>query len=366
MKTGMRISFPHFGSGTLALKMFLEDLGAEVLEPPPPTKRTLELGTRYSPEQICLPFKITLGSMIETVGLGANMLFIAAGTRKCRFGYYHLLQNQILAQLGSDVRLFGLGQYAPQDFLLRFVPEIFGVSPRQAVRALVLLLGRSRLVHQLDNLVRALRPWDFSAAEELLSTGRSVVAATRNLADCQRAARTFVECAQKLTRRHRTVPEPGVMRIAVVGEIYLVLEPFANAELEKELGRLGVQVLTERSLYRHIRHLLYSDIGYLTTVFHARRYIGESPGGEVTKTIGEAVAYARQGVDGIIHVFPFTCMPENMALEIMQRIGADYNIPVMSLSFDEHTSRTGLITRLEAFVEMVTRRRGKMRFRKSA
>jgi benzoyl-CoA reductase/2-hydroxyglutaryl-CoA dehydratase subunit BcrC/BadD/HgdB len=50
-------------------------------------------------------------------------------------------------------------------------------------------------------------------------------------------------------------------------------------------------------------------------------------------------------------------MPENMALEVVQKISDDYHVPVMSLSFDEHTSKTGLVTRLEAFVDMVARRR---------
>jgi len=48
-------------------------------------------------------------------------------------------------------------------------------------------------------------------------------------------------------------------------------------------------------------------------------------------------------------------MPENIALEALQAISAETGIPILSLSFDEHTSRTGLLTRLEAFTDMVQR-----------
>lgn len=76
----------------------------------------------------------------------------------------------------------------------------------------------------------------------------------------------------------------------------------------------------------------------------------------MTKTVGEAIGFAEDGVDGILHIFPFTCMPENMALEVLQKVSEDLTVPIMSLSFDEHTSKTGLITRLEAFADMVARR----------
>lgn len=347
----MRASFPCFGSGTVALKGFFGDLGAELVLPPPPTRRTLEIGVRYSPEQICLPFKITLGNLIESLELGADTLFTAAGTRKCRFGYYHLVQERILAELGG-ARLYGLSQYSAYDFVFRRIPEIFGVSAARSARAVSLLLARSSLVHDLDNTVRRLRPVRFQQAEQLLRDGLTMIAQTRTLAEI-RDARHELKTAFR-----RTETADSAIRIGLVGEVYLMLEPFANAEIEKELGRLGVEVRTERSLYKHLRHLLKSDLGYLPIARYARKYIGESPGGEVTKTLGESIKFAREGIDGIIHIFPFTCMPENMALEILQKIGEDYQVPIMSLSFDKHTSKTGLVTRLEAFVDMISRRAG--------
>jgi predicted nucleotide-binding protein (sugar kinase/HSP70/actin superfamily) len=355
----MIASFPHFGSSTLALELFFEDLGAQVVAPTPPTKRTLELGVRYSPEQICLPFKITLGNMIEGIEKGADSIFMAAGTRKCRFGYYYLLQERVLAELNPDCRLFGFSQYSATEFVFKRIPEIFGISAARSVRAISLLIARSALIHDLDQQVRGLRPLDFSGAESFSRIGLDSIGNTHDLSDIHRVRRELRK-GRPPDSSHPSHPSHlflTPLRIGIVGEVYLMLEPFANAELEKELGRLGVHVLTDRSLYNHVRHLLRSDVRYLQTSAYARRYIGESPGGEVTKTLGEAIRYARDGVDGIIHIFPFTCMPENMALEILQKIGEDYHVPVMSLSFDEHTSRTGLVTRLEAFVDMLRRRR---------
>ena len=46
-------------------------------------------------------------------------------------------------------------------------------------------------------------------------------------------------------------------------------------------------------------------------------------------------------------------MPEISVRPILRRVSEDYGIPVLMLSFDEHTSAVGLATRLEAFVDLL-------------
>ena len=66
----MKVTFPHMGNTYLAGKALFEDLGVDVVVPLPNTKRTLELGTKYAPETICLPLKINLGNYIESIEKG--------------------------------------------------------------------------------------------------------------------------------------------------------------------------------------------------------------------------------------------------------------------------------------------------------
>ena len=70
--------------------------------------------------------------------------------------------------------------------------------------------------------------------------------------------------------------------------------------------------------------------------------------------------YAEErGTDGLIHVSPFTCMPEIMSQNIFPKMREDVNIPILSLIMDEQTGKAGYLTRLEAFVDLM--RRKKMR-----
>jgi len=59
--------------------------------------------------------------------------------------------------------------------------------------------------------------------------------------------------------------------------------------------------------------------------------------------------------DGLIHLAPFTCMPEIVARNIMP--STKENIPVLTILCDEQITKTGMLTRLEAFVDLLERKR---------
>ena len=44
-------------------------------------------------------------------------------------------------------------------------------------------------------------------------------------------------------------------------------------------------------------------------------------------------------------------------MPILQNIGSDYKIPILYLTYDSQTSDTGLMTRIEAFYDMISMRR---------
>ncbi len=345
----MKVAFPWFGYDTLALQGFLEDMGAEVVLPPSTSRRTMELGVKFAPELICMPFKITLGNFIEALEEGADTLLMAAGARKCRFGYYHYLQERALRVLGKDFTFVPITQYSAYDFIFRLMPGLFGVSSARVMRGVYLLLAKSALTRDFRRLLNRKRAVDFDQAEKLKE---SAIAMLRNA----RTLREIKNVRRELGRMFALNGRKPELRVGLVGEIFFTVDQFANQEIERELARLGVEVVFERCLYNHLRHLLKIDFGYLRSRRLARSYLKECPGGEALRTTGEAIWFIRNRVDGLVHVFPFTCMPENIALEALQRLSERAGVPLLSLSFDEHTSSTGLITRLEAFVELLRRR----------
>lgn len=101
------ISFPHLGNYYIPISLLLESLtNLEVKPSPPITKKTLELGTKYSHDSVCIPFKYNLGNFIESLDNGANVLFTAGGG--CRYRYYAEVTETILRDLGYDFEFYKL------------------------------------------------------------------------------------------------------------------------------------------------------------------------------------------------------------------------------------------------------------------
>ena len=101
------ISFPKLGDYNIPLNfLFKHTTNCKIINSPEITKKTIELGSKYSPSDACLPFKYTLGNFIESLDMGANVLIQAGGG--CRYRYYGEVQEQILKDLGYNFDLYQL------------------------------------------------------------------------------------------------------------------------------------------------------------------------------------------------------------------------------------------------------------------
>jgi predicted nucleotide-binding protein (sugar kinase/HSP70/actin superfamily) len=75
------------------------------------------------------------------------------------------------------------------------------------------------------------------------------------------------------------------------------------------------------------------------------------------EVVGAGGHYLESEVDGVIGLVAFGCGPDSLMMSIVQRYAKQVGKPFMLLTLDEHTSETGLLTRLEAFLDMIRRGR---------
>ena len=107
MQNKKKVGFPRMDHYNVALQYLVETgLDCQYVMAPPMTRKTLELGSKYSPDFVCAPFKYTLGSMLEMLQQGVDTIVETGGV--CRLGYYGELQKQILRDLGYDVQFLNL------------------------------------------------------------------------------------------------------------------------------------------------------------------------------------------------------------------------------------------------------------------
>lgn len=357
----MKVTFAHMGNLHIAAKAILQDLGVEVVVPPAPSKRTLTLGSRYSPEFACLPLKVNIGNYIEAMELGADTIAMAGGVGPCRFGLYGEVQREILKALGYDFEMIIVEP--PQGRLRHVLGQLGRLVGRQPVaryvRAARLAWAKIKAVDELEKLVMRVRAFERQkgAATAAFTSALKLVDSAESIA---RVASALEEGKEKLLAARGEVC-PDAPRIGIVGEVYVVLEPFVNCEVERHLGEMGV--LVDRSIYlgEWIAEHLFKDVLRLRKGDRpyelARPYLCHFVGGHGVETVGSTVGYSMREFDGVIQLAPFTCMPEIVAQDVLPAVSKDLGIPVMTLVFDEHSSDTGIITRLEAFVDLVQRSR---------
>ena len=145
----------------------------------------------------------------------------------------------------------------------------------------------------------------------------------------------------------------------------MLIESSVNFRLGERLGQLGASVTRNMYGSTWVREHLLPDLRARQEMRRiARRcrpYLAQRIGGHGFETIGYAVDYAEQGYDGLVQVLPLTCMPEIIAESILPTVSEDYGIPLLTVTLDEHAGEAGLLTRLEAFVDMLNERRASSR-----
>jgi predicted nucleotide-binding protein (sugar kinase/HSP70/actin superfamily) len=149
------------------------------------------------------------------------------------------------------------------------------------------------------------------------------------------------------------------LKVGIIGEIYVQLEPFANFFLEEQLGHMGVQVRRSIYLTSYTRHDVLSTKGDMGSRKLALPYLGQKVGGHGQNSVGDIIRYAQKGYDGVVQLAPFSCIPEIVAKSFVPRLSKDHGIPVLTLFIDEQTGAAGIQTRLEAFVDLMEQRRSR-------
>jgi len=358
----MRVGIPHFGNVYIPIKAMAQRLGAsdmDLIIPPPMTQRTLDLGVKYSPTEACLPYKLTLGSLIEACELGADTLAQARGTGICRLGYYAKNQEQILHDLGYDAHFVTIDvSHRKLKSILQLIKDMTDNVPwPKIISTFCFGMGKLFALDRIEKVVQKVRAVELEKGEAD-QIYRETIKAIDKAAERKEVKRITGECIDELKRIPKEENAKPV-KVSIVGEIYVVIDPFANMDLEMELGKLGVEVERTMTLSRWVKYSLFLNplgIDEWREVHKAAMpYLKRDVGGDGWESVGEKVLHAQEGYDGIIHVAPFTCMPEIVAQNIMPSTKED--IPVLTVLCDEQMAKPGMITRLEAFVDLLEFRR---------
>lgn len=298
-------------------KTFFTALGAEVLVSPITTKEILDRGVRIAEDETCLPVKLAFGH---------------AEALKSRTDFLFLPRHKSLEP----------GRY--------MCPKVIGLPDMLArnLEGLPPILSPEISVIQDPG---ALRKAFSSVARSLGAREPDVGKAYRlALGELDRYRRLIQEgwlpedAGNRLLGRTSRGPSNHPLKVAVIGHSYVSCDPHISMNLLKRLEDMGAtpmisDMVPPEELERHLTSLrkdLFWTFG--------RRLLGA----------GFHFA-ARPDCNGIILLSAFGCGSDSL-IEPYVVNAARGRVPLLNLTVDEHSGEAGLVTRLEAFLDMIRRR----------
>lgn len=351
-----KISFPIMGDYEVPIKYLLTHVfKEEIIMPPPITNKTIEIGTKYSPEFVCTPFKYTLGTMIESIEKGAEILIQMGGG--CRYGYYGEVQEKILKDLGYDVKLVNLVTQGKAN-IKRICTELKKVgikySKLKAIYYGFITIKMVKYMDQIDDYIRENIGFEVNEGSfEILKLKMlNDFGKVKNYKSLRKLYKKYIK---EFTQIQIRKPD-NCLKIGIIGELYTIMEPFSNYFLEKNLAQNKIEI----KRFTNVHYLLFEKGKSIKQYLkYTQKYIKYPMGADAADNIARTKYLCEEGYDGIIHIKSSFCTPEIGAMPIINKIAEEYNIPVLFFSFDANTSETGIKTRLEAFYDMLEMRRDK-------
>jgi predicted nucleotide-binding protein (sugar kinase/HSP70/actin superfamily) len=305
---------------------FLKKLGAELVISEETNRQTVLQGASRVVSDTCLPVKVFIGHVLALVGkCDAILIPVVRSTEK---------------KVLNCSRFLGL-----PDMTRAVVPE----APPILEIEFDVNRGRGFLYRQIYTLGRRF-------TRNLLKIREAAVHAWTTHLQCQKVMLQnkitrveAIELMQGLSLKGTNEPSAGqdnaLMTVGLVGHPYVLHDEQVSHRLISRLRSCGIRVLTPEMTPK-------------------------TPGGTVEKVTGLADRYWESeedmiaagnyyigsGVDGIIGIMAFSCGPDSLMMHLVQRQAQKADIPFMCLTVEEHTAEAGVITRLEAFVDMLQRR----------
>ncbi|MFQ5956689.1 MAG: acyl-CoA dehydratase activase, partial [Candidatus Brocadiales bacterium] len=392
--TKRTVFIPYMDDHVYAMAAAMSACGMDAEALPMPDKESLDIGRKFTSGKECYPAILTIGDIVKKAasdGFDRNhsAFFMATAYGPCRFGQYNRFHRMVLDDLGfKDVPVITLDQDKEYQKNMQSLGTGFKKLAWQGIL----------LVDYLQRLLRETRPYE-------LNKGQCDAVYERYLhmgADWTEKGKDLLRVAQRARDAFLDIPiDRSVQKplIGIIGEVYVrscaysnsfvvrrieelggeaILPPFEewinyigycrreDCVRERKWGAYLKELITDiiqrwqafkraRPFRGHIRHF-YRESPSWDVIQKGKKYLHPSFRGEAILSMGRAVEYAEHGMDGIINMVPFHCMPGTVVNALLERFQKDHDgIPIIKMAFDGQ-EETNEQTRLEAFMHQAHQR----------
>ncbi len=326
-------------------EIFFTELGAEIIVSDPTNKRILDDGVKVCVDEACLPIKLFCGHVLNIADrvdyiLVPRFTSISKGEYICpEFGglpdmIRHTLKGlPVLIDTEVNMRKSKRGGIkAAID-----TAAIIGAGRRAACAAYKHALSSLKCEEwgDVSSEVRTDEKWGDVSSEcggwrdvPCIGPGKS-------------------QESRETSPMRETSPLKSPLKVAVIGHPYNIYDKYISMDLLNKLEKYGAEVMTIEKVRAEDINRQASRLAKPMFWYYGRN------------AYGAAAHLAGTGkVEGIICVTSFGCGIDSFINDLTERrIRRQSDIPLITMTIDEHSGEAGFNTRLEAFIDMLYWRR---------
>ncbi len=302
---------------------FFNALGIKVILSDKTTSKIINDGTNTVVSETCLPVKVFTGHVINLLEKGCNKIFVPS------------IQSTAY-KINNCSKIRGL-------------PEIIRNVINADFTIIEPTLNKTENVEFKDFCYQISSYYninDTKIIENAINQGwvlynRFIKLAKSRIGYCE-ALKCAIENREAVIKYK---PEKQIS-VAIMAHGYNLFDERISLNLIKKLEKMDVNVYTSLDVTRDRAYDAIKELG------EVQYWANEL---ELT---GVAANYLLDNsVDGIIALSAFGCGPDSLMVEEISNQCAGRNMPLIHLTLDEHTGEAGFVTRLEAFIDMLQRKK---------
>ena len=303
---------------------FFETLGIEVTVSSPTTKKMVSKGSALVVSETCLPVKVFMGHILDLLEKGVDKIYVPS-IQSIDHKIYNCSKIRGLPDLVRNV--------VKKDFLL-VEPTLDKSQKDQGFYEYLAESVAPLGITDVEKIKEASKKgWEYqNNFNRMMRSGMSF----------DKALKTAVSGKVIITSEKREAP----IKVAILAHGYNLHDNQVSMKAIQKLEKMDISAFTAEMLTRE-----QMDEGFRTLeteIYWANEY-------EMT---GAAGYYMNDNnIDGIITITAFGCGPDSIMVERISRFAKKLQKPLLSLTIDEHTGEAGFITRLEAFCDMLLRKK---------
>ncbi|MEA2071455.1 MAG: acyl-CoA dehydratase activase-related protein [Asgard group archaeon] len=325
---GLPRALIHYKYGVL-WKTFFEKVGAKVIESPKTTKEIRELGLQSAPDEDCYSTKLYFGHALS-IADKVDYLFIP------RYGSNHPINIGCPKFIGLADVLRSMFPNLP-EILRPYYSKAKGGHTNFRLLRIAFKLGfrfTKNPFKILNAFIKAIKAYKQYKKKLIID---------------QETLKNWEEAKCYLNEKPDIPKGQEELKIALVGHSYVINDPYASLDIREKLHKFGVNYITSEQMPRKLIEKQMDKLDF-NMYFEYEREI-----------LGTIMHYLENpSIDGIIHLIIFSCGPDSIAGELASRYARrQKSTPLLQLVLDELTAEAGFQTRIEAFIDMLRRRKKK-------